>query len=228
MRKTFDSSRKRVVLLGMVCLAAVACTPKNGELGDEYLPHGKWEQVQPTPKNMVEVVTLGHMVSFPHGEAGLDLAARDDITRFIQTNRIGQNDRIAVQAPAAEGSQLAHARLTSVKAEFARRGLVAAETQDSGNAGMGLEPAAGQVAVLVTRAVVVAPDCSQPQPEPVMRPEIAWGCTVETALGMMVADPMDLVEGRDLGPADGEQASGALRRYRADAIKPLITTEGSD
>ena len=30
---------------------------------------------------------------------------------------------------------------------------------------------------------------------------------------------------RDLGPADGEQASAALRRYRQNEIKPLTIEE---
>ncbi len=225
MRKIFDTSRKRALFLGLACLAVAACTPKQGELGDEFLPHGKWEQVQPTPENMVEVVTLGHMVSFSQGEAGLDLAARDELTRFIQDNRIGSDDQIAVQVPVSEGGQLSNSRLTSVKAEFARRGLVATEQEAPSDQAVGLSPAAGQVGVLVTRAVVIPPDCAQPQPDTAMRPDHLWGCQVETALGMMVANPMDLVQGRDLGPADGEQASAALRRYRQDKIKPLIIEE---
>ena len=225
MRKTFDTSRKHVLLLGLVCLAAVACTPKHGEVGDEFLPHGKWTQIQPTPENMVEVVTLGHMVSFPQGEAGLDLAARDELTRFIRDNRIGPDDHISVQVPAYEGGQLSGARLTSVKAEFARRGLVASEHEAPSDPAVGLSPAASQVGVLVTRAVVVPPDCAQAQPGIGIRPEPVWGCHVETALGMMVADPRDLVQGRDLGPADGEQASAALRRYRQDKVKALVIEE---
>ncbi len=225
MRKTFDTSCKHVLFLGLVGLAIAACTPKQGELGDEYLPHGKWEQVQPTPENMVEIVTLGHMVSFPQSEAGLDLAARDGLTRFIQDNRIGPDDQIAVQVPVYEGGQLSNARLTSVKAEFARHGLVATEQEVPSDQAIGLSPAAGEVGVLVTRAVVIPPDCDQPQPGTAMRPDHLWGCQVEAALGMMVANPMDLIQGRDLGPADGEQASAALRRYRQDEIKPLTIEE---
>ncbi len=42
---------------------------------------------------------------------------------------------------------------------------------------------------------------------------------------MMVANPLDLVEGRELGPADASQASGAMRRYRDDKIKAINQEE---
>jgi type IV pilus biogenesis protein CpaD/CtpE len=58
-----------------------------------------------------------------------------------------------------------------------------------------------------------------------LRPVQPWGCSVDAALGMMVADPLDLVQGENLGPADGEQASGALRRYREDKVKELNKEE---
>ena len=84
---------------------------------------------------------------------------------------------------------------------------------------------ASGVNVLITRPVVITPDCSVPQPEPTLRPEQPWGCSVNAALGMMVADPLDLVEGRELGPADAAQASGAMRRYREDKVKEITKEE---
>jgi pilus assembly protein CpaD len=54
-----------------------------------------------------------------------------------------------------------------------------------------------------------------------LRPDQPWGCTVNAALGMMVANPLDLVEGRELGPADVSQATGAMRRYRDDKVKEI-------
>ena len=113
-------------------------------------------------------------------------------------------------------------RLSAVRNEFAQYGLVASEEQ--GGTG-GPAVAGDEVAVLITRAVVITPDCSVPQPEPTLRPDHKFGCHVNSALGMMVADPLDLVEGRELGPADGEQASGALRRYREDKVKEINQEE---
>lgn len=215
-------SLRGLTVIGLSCLAVVACSPKQGDFGDEFFPHAKWQQIPPSPENMVEVVTLRHVVAFPGNQAGLDANQRTSLDEFIRDNRISARDQIVVQAGAADSGRMTMGRLSAVKDEFAQFGLVAAEAAAGSDAG----PLANdEVAVTITRAVVIPPDCSQPQPEPTLRPEQQFGCHVNSALGMMVADPLDLVEGRELGPADGEQASGALRRYRQDKVKELSQEE---
>ena len=217
MNKTQSLHIRGAVLVGLSCLAVAACSPKQGEFGDQLFPHGKWEQIPPAPDNMVEIITLRHAVAFANGQAGLGMTEQSDLTNFIRENRIAAADEIVVQAAGGDRDRLMVGRLTAVKAEFARHGLVAAEALVSPASSTAAVP--GEVAVLITRAVVIPPDCSVPQPEPGLRPEMPWGCHVNTALGMMVANPLDLVEGRDLGPGDGEQASAAMRRYRTDKVK---------
>jgi pilus assembly protein CpaD len=209
---------RELTVIGLSSLAIVACSPQQGEFGDQFFPHAKWEQIPPSPENMVEVVTLRHVVAFPGSQAGLDPSQRASLDDFIRGNRISARDQIVVQAGAADGGRTTMGRLSAVKNEFAQFGLVASESEAPPDGG---RLASDEVAVMVTRAVVIPPDCSVPQPEPTLRPEQKFGCHVNAALGMMVADPLDLVEGRELGPADGEQASGALRRYREDKVKEI-------
>lgn len=210
-----------VTVIGLTCLAIAACSPQQGELGDEFFPHAKWEQIPPAPENMVEVVTLRHVINFTAGDAGLGRSARGSLDDFVLRNRINPDDQILVQAPGREGDRVAQGRLSAVRTEFARLGLVAADSYGVPSPGV----SSNAVEVLVTRAVVIPPDCASPPPKPTLRPEHRWGCSVNAALGMMVANPQDLVEGRDLGPADGEQASAAMRRYREDSIKELTKEE---
>jgi pilus assembly protein CpaD len=40
------------------------------------------------------------------------------------------------------------------------------------------------------------------------------GCSNEINLGLMVADPNDLVRGRPLAPADAERSALAVQKYR--------------
>ncbi len=202
MIKTKCTHLREAILVGLACLSVAACSPQQGELGDEFFPHGKWEQIPRAPDNMVEVVTLRHVVSFAGGEVELAIATRSSLGDFIQTNRIGVGDQIVVQASGSELDRLTIGRLTAVSAEFARHGLVTAESVVLPSSSATAAP--DEVAVLVTRAVVISPDCSEPQPKPTLRPDQPWGCTVKTALGRMVADPLELVEGRELGPADAE------------------------
>jgi len=70
------------------------------------------------------------------------------------------------------------------------------------------------IAVSVTRAVAVIPDCSAPQPNPAARPQYNYSCSTAAALGMMVASPVDLKTGRSEGAADGEAAAKVIQLYR--------------
>ncbi len=213
---------RELTVIGLSCLAVVACSPKQGEIGDNLFPHAKWRQIPQSPENMVEVVTIRHMVPFASDQRGLGPRERDTLDNFIRSNRINTRDIIVVQAGAGDSSRLAEGRVDAIRTEFARFGLVASEAEPAGSAEA---PAVNEVAVLITRPVVITPDCSTPQPEPTLRPEQPWGCSVNAALGMMVADPLDLVEGRELGPADQAQTTGAVRRYREDSIKAINAEE---
>jgi pilus assembly protein CpaD len=213
---------RELTVIGLACLAVVACSPKQGELGDKFFPHAKWEQIPHSVDNMVEVVTLRHTVAFTGGERGLGTSESDALNDFIRSNRINARDEILVQAGSGDSSREAMSRVAAIKSEFARRGLVASESAPATGAGA---PASNEVAVLITRAVVIPPDCAVAQPEPTLRPEHTWGCSVNAALGMMVANPLDLVEGREMGPADSAQASGAVQRYRNDKVKAINAEE---
>jgi pilus assembly protein CpaD len=48
-----------------------------------------------------------------------------------------------------------------------------------------------------------------------------YGCADVTNLGLMIADPRDLVIGRTLGPAEGNPATAAVLRYRECKTRPL-------
>jgi pilus assembly protein CpaD len=213
---------RELTVIGLACLAVAACSPKQGELGDNLFPHAKWEQIPPARDNMVEVVTLSHVIPFSGSEPGLGTSGRQSLDEFIRSNGINARDEIVILGGGDSRNRLTMSRVDAIQAEFAQRGLVASEVEVAPAAGA---PANNEVAVLITRAVVIPPDCSVPQPEPTLRPEHHFGCSVNAALGMMVADPLDLVSGRELGPADGEQSSNAYRRYREDKVKEINQEE---
>lgn len=79
------------------------------------------------------------------------------------------------------------------------------------------------VRVIVGRYLVTTPRCpnwSKPSHrDPLNQPSSNFGCSTTANLGLMVADPADLVRGRRLGPADGTAMMQALQRYRAGRIK---------
>ena len=83
------------------------------------------------------------------------------------------------------------------------------------------------VAVEVTAHLVQVPACpdwsADPGYDPRNLPLPNLGCATATDLGLMLADPADLVAGSALGPADGAQAAEAVARYRAGKVTPLIS-----
>lgn len=83
----------------------------------------------------------------------------------------------------------------------------------------------GAPALQVTTYVALAPDCTawsdiysgwyQNSPT------AALGCSNQRNLALMLADPRDLLQGRETVPADGQRMAGAIQRYRADKVKPF-------
>ncbi|WP_448206883.1 CpaD family pilus assembly lipoprotein [Azospirillum sp. sgz302134] len=78
------------------------------------------------------------------------------------------------------------------------------------------------------RLAVVPPDCAAASLPPGSPLVGAWhnsdlniGCSTAHNLGVMVAEPRDLVVGRDAGPSDGQRGAAATRRYRLGQEKPL-------
>jgi pilus assembly protein CpaD len=53
-----------------------------------------------------------------------------------------------------------------------------------------------------------------------------FGCANANNLALMVADPMDLVRGREGGTGDGTRAAGTIRGYRSGAL-PDLGDEGA-
>ena len=80
--------------------------------------------------------------------------------------------------------------------------------------------------VTVGRYLVVPPRCpnwAKPsQRDPLNQPASNFGCATTVNLGLMVADPADLVRGRTLGPADGSASMLSIQRYRAGQVLDAI------
>jgi len=92
------------------------------------------------------------------------------------------------------------------------------------------------VRVLVGHYLVKTPDCpdwSRPSgSNPGNMRDGNFGCATAVNLGLMVADPSDLQQGRSLAPGDGQVLSEAIRRYRTDSVKdpvaPSVTSSASE
>lgn len=82
------------------------------------------------------------------------------------------------------------------------------------------------VLIVVERFVVITPSCGNFL-EQIGDANQAYnssnhGCATEANLGMMIADPRDLLRGRNEGPYDGKVMAAGVNRYENDKIKPIV------
>lgn len=204
---------------GMVALlGACHVDPSTQTPGDLFtshtVDHANWQQVPAKVQNLVEPVTFVHTTNFEAGETELNEAELDRLLAFLQTSGVHQGARIEIDGPRAGGGYfdpVTAARVVEIKAALSNIGL-RSEIPVRPNTTL-LRPGKA-IAVSVTRAVAVLPDCSAPQPEAAMRPEYNFSCSTAAALGMMVANPVDLKTGRNEGAADGEVAARVIELYR--------------
>lgn len=207
-----------VMALAAAGLTLAACAETNEAIENSHLlRHGNWEQLYGTHRNRVETVTIRHAVSFAADRAGLDGLQRRRLVEFLQSSNIGGVDQVSLVAATGDAGQqpLAAARMEYLKGELDAFGIAAAEDAAEG------DPTGDQVTIVVERTIVITPDCSQPQPVPGQRPSLVSGCSDTANLGMMIADPRDLVFGRPVGPADGEKAAKGVETYRLGEIEEL-------
>lgn len=174
---------------------------------------GNWRQLPKRAEIRVELVRLQHTTAFSTQAVLLDEAERGRLFGFVSQGSLGQSDQIVLRVPVeASGVRdpVTAARVDYLQNEFAVMGLPL-QTSD---VPLGLGQASDQLTVFVERAMAIPPDCSTDEPWVAHRPEVPVGCAFKSAIGMMAADPRDLVKGRTIGPADADSAARAVYGYR--------------
>lgn len=213
------AQRKNLVPALLLSLLASGLLGGCAGVLQEYNPwtFGEWRQIHERPINHVEMVSMEHVVAFRPNAIRLDQAELGRMIQFLTNSSVKSTDEIAIHAPAAASGtdgQVARARLDFLQREFVVRGLATRVFRS--HAGIPLSDT-NQVAVVVHRAIAMPPDCTASDPILAGRPSWTPGCTTNASLGLMVADPRDLVRGRPISPADGVAASKAIEGYRDPA-----------
>ncbi len=143
------------------------------------------------------------------GLSGSEVARLND---WFSTIRIGYGDRISVDNPNPYDG---NASRSAVAAVAARYGLLVSDTAPV-TAG---EIAPGTLRVVVSRVAAHVPNCpdwSRPsQPENNGSIASNYGCATNSSLAAMIADPNDLIEGRQSsGVASTLQTYKSVDAYR--------------
>ena len=164
--------------------------------------------------NKVEFVRFDHDVVYPNGEYRASTAEMERLTTFLRDIQVGSGDAVFVAGGSPDqrkvlGAHLAYNRL---------------DVQQVGENGT-----PGRVRVVVERYIVTPPNCpdwSKPMGhDSENTPGATFGCAITSNLGMMVANPRDLLRGRNPGPSDATAVSAAIARYRAGETRDLLDDE---
>ncbi len=211
--------------LPVLALLPLAACSGMDKVNEQLIPLAEWRGVEWDSPARAERIEIRHTVSFQIDSTSIDALERDRLAAFLRQSKVGTGDKVYLAAPLSiEGlvDPLDLARLEVIRGELSLLGLKVAE--DSGGTSAGRD----RIAITVRRAVVMEPDCDADDTFLGARPEPRFGCITAYNLGQMVANPEDLVEGRDLAPADGTKGATSIERYRTDKVKELEQERTSD
>jgi pilus assembly protein CpaD len=142
----------------------------------------------------------------------------DEDTRFATTIAAyldGGHGPLTISAPRGSGGTRLPANLAAVRTRLLAAGVPPADIQETVT-----EQGSPEVVTLsYQRYEAVLPTCgdwtSSPSYDPDNTVSSNFGCAVQRDIGLMAADPADLVRARPVGPSDGQAASRVIQKYRA-------------
>ncbi|MEQ9042560.1 MAG: CpaD family pilus assembly lipoprotein [Alphaproteobacteria bacterium] len=214
-----DSSIRRAtarLLVGTLFGALAACA----SVTEEDLA------VNETPKKLeVEWARKTHLVDFEPNKAELAENTKAELAAFLDRAYAGPDDFILINPGETWDDR---------RAVFAARGRAVQNfISDLGYRSEILPSRSedeGFVIVAVEHYDVRVPTCPDWRRNPPLTNGVSsnFGCTDAVNLGLMLADPRDLVTGRELGAMDGIPAAAAVERYRKGEVKELEVEATSD
>lgn len=166
--------------------------------------------------NVVRRVAHAEYLAFPAGAPALAGERLATFDARLSPEALGR-DHLVLVAPGRPGEPLSEARAAWALEALQRSG-VAAQPSSTPLAAPA-QPLGDRTGVLleIQRLQVAVPDCSSYPRAAEARVDGSvgglLGCTNTANLGLMVADPADLVRGRPLAPSDGEAEAAAIGKY---------------
>lgn len=202
-----------ILCLALVCGALQACDSP-----------GEWSPAEAPKQLRVDFQRLTHTAGFAPSSTQLAPSEQQSLSTFLQTAQVTTDDPVYLEAVA--GDRLSASRIGTLARDLTRQGYSVASLPAAADA---VPP--NTLLVVVERYVVTPPDCPNWTKSQSGDHDNAtssnFGCSSITNLGLMVADPRDLVIARQLGPASAAQAGLAIQRYRAGQTSPLPTDSTS-
>ena len=190
----------------------------------------RWNPTEAAKENRVDFVTMTHKVQFAPGTTNPEMGEDRRLTDFLDTLEYAYGDQLTIDVGPKRGDaatdQLAAKRLEVVTKMLRERRIIATVAQRPT-----VDGALAQNAVVVTlgRYVVTSPQCpdwSKPEADDYTNTTVSnYGCADATNLGLMVANPAELVRGTPGGGGDADFASRGTQRYRSGEVSKSLKPE---
>lgn len=195
------STNRLFSALGLILLVG-ACTPASS-----------YTQAEAPKRLTLDTSTTQLDLRFVPGSAALAAPDAARLRQAAASGGIKPTDRVIVAA--AGTPYLAQQRVGAVSALLLHYGIVPVSGAQ--------EVPINHAVVAVERTLVTLPACPNWSKRPYSdfdnQPSSNFGCATESNLGMLVANPSDLVTGLPLGPTAGEPAAAAVNRYLNDKVE---------
>ena len=205
------------------------CTPRVAD----------WTPTESPKENKVERAVFNYTLHYPAHESSMNKNVKKNFLRFLKANIISPS---AVTVTLEEFGGHSEDRIKDIERELLRFGIpyefivVSSENENESyhasshkhhqkSSGSGVE-------IIVERYVVIPPSCADfSQPIGDARQAYSpsnFACADTANLGMMIANPRDLIKGRPVGSADGTVMAAGINRYRTDKTKALMDTSTNE
>lgn len=206
------------LISALACLVLISCS------GSANFADGDNQK-----RNEVQMIKIPFMITFDSGSSGLPDAEIARLDRFMMRSDVSYGDELSMDFPLNRDgglSEMSRKRMTFMSGHLKKRGLhLSSEVTP-----YGMSPAADQARFLISRYVVTPPTCgdwSQPSTGNygnASLPEL--GCSNQANLGLMVANPRDLIIGTTNDVPDTESAAKAVHVFRTKS--PTKISKGSN
>lgn len=193
-----------------------------------------WTPAESPKENQVDRAVFAHTIVYP---AHADALGDREKKKFYQFLKDVIQSPLAVNVTIEEFGGRSEKRVKDIERELLRYGiphdLIVIDYDGmeepyayKGAHKKGRASVGSGVKVIIERFVVIPPSCSnfsqQIGDAQQAYAHSNYGCATEANLGMMVANPRDLLRGRERAPYNGAVMAAGVNRYRRDDIKPIL------
>ncbi|MBY0272809.1 MAG: CpaD family pilus assembly protein [Alphaproteobacteria bacterium] len=186
-----------------------------------------WTPAESPKENKVERTISYHMIHYPSKNNSFPETEANSLIRFLKTNAENPSS-VSIILEECDGHS--KKRIKDIQRVLVKYGvsydMITVEPAEKGHKSM--SSCSSGVNLVLEKYLVIPPSCADfSQPIGDARQAHApsnFGCATVANLGMMVANPRDLIKGRSLGASDGTVMAAGVDRYRKDKVKELIDT----